>query len=194
MSHPKSSALTSRSRAIRCGLPCAPRRAVLLLPPAHAPLRPPPQFGVLRFALLKDAASIQAALMEVVDALLRDTLELKRGALVLRALHIRVRKIHRVRFDFQGRDDPRDPQLPRSADGRHRRTSRPPPHLVVHRRGPKSLAPGRPSWSNTSEATSPPSLQNRKPIQRRPHERKRPESRPNRRMARHLDPRNPQQK
>ena len=59
-----------------------------------------PSSRVLRSALLEDPESIQASLMEVVNGLLRGTLELKRGELILRALNTAVRNIRRVRFDF----------------------------------------------------------------------------------------------
>jgi hypothetical protein len=59
-----------------------------------------PSSRVLRSALLEDPESIQASLMEVVNGLLRGTLELKRGELILRALNTAVRNIRRVRFDL----------------------------------------------------------------------------------------------
>ncbi len=49
-------------------------------------------------ALLEDEESIQASLMEVVNALLRGTIELKRAELILRALNTAVRNIRRVKF------------------------------------------------------------------------------------------------
>ncbi len=59
-----------------------------------------PSSRVLRSALLEDPESIQASLMEVVNGLLRGTLELKRGELILRALNTAVRNIRHVRFDL----------------------------------------------------------------------------------------------
>ena len=49
-------------------------------------------------ALLEDEASIQVSLMEVVNALLRGTIELKRAELILRALNTAVRNIRHVKF------------------------------------------------------------------------------------------------
>ena len=49
-------------------------------------------------ALLEDEESIQASLMEIVNALLRGTIELKRAELILRALNTAVRNIRRAKF------------------------------------------------------------------------------------------------
>jgi len=51
-----------------------------------------------RFEVLEDDESIQASLIETVNALLRGTIELKRAELVLRALNTAVRNIRRVHF------------------------------------------------------------------------------------------------
>ena len=58
----------------------------------------PPESRVHHAALLEDEESIQASLIEVVNALLRGTIELKRAELVLRALNTAVRNIRRVKF------------------------------------------------------------------------------------------------
>jgi hypothetical protein len=50
-------------------------------------------------AILDNEEAIQAALMHVIDALLRGTLDSRRGALVLKALYIAVKNSRRVRFD-----------------------------------------------------------------------------------------------
>jgi len=50
-------------------------------------------------ALLENDEAIQASLMEVVNALIRGTIDLKRGELILRALNTAVRNIRRARFD-----------------------------------------------------------------------------------------------
>ncbi len=49
-------------------------------------------------ALLEDEESIQVALMETINALLRGTIEVKRAELILRALNTAVRNIRRVKF------------------------------------------------------------------------------------------------
>ena len=57
-----------------------------------------PDSRVRHVALLEDEASIQVSLMEVVNALLRGTIELKRAELILRALNTAVRNIRHVQF------------------------------------------------------------------------------------------------
>jgi hypothetical protein len=58
----------------------------------------PPATRIHHAALLEDEESIQASLIEVVNALLRGSIELKRAELVLRALNTAVRNIRRVKF------------------------------------------------------------------------------------------------
>jgi len=62
-------------------------------------VRTPPQARLHPIALIEDEESIQAALMEVINALARNAIDLKRAALILRALHIAVKNARRVRFD-----------------------------------------------------------------------------------------------
>ena len=57
-----------------------------------------PASRIHHHALLEDEESIQASLMEVVNSLLRGTIELKRAELILRALNTAVRNIKRVKF------------------------------------------------------------------------------------------------
>src|SRR5450631_1378561 len=57
-----------------------------------------PSSRVHHAALLEDEESIQAALMETVNALLRGTIEIKRAELILRALNTAVRNIRRAKF------------------------------------------------------------------------------------------------
>ncbi len=57
-----------------------------------------PSSRVHHAALLEDEESIQASLIETVNALLQGTIELKRAELVLRALNTAVRNIRRVHF------------------------------------------------------------------------------------------------
>jgi hypothetical protein len=59
-----------------------------------------PASRIHHHALLEDEESIQASLMEVVNSLLRGTIELKRAELILRALNTAVRNIKRVKFDL----------------------------------------------------------------------------------------------
>ena len=64
----------------------------------------PPASRVHHAALLEDEKSIQASLMEVVNALLRGTIELKLAELILRALNTAVRNIRRVHFGLHTDD------------------------------------------------------------------------------------------
>jgi hypothetical protein len=64
----------------------------------------PPQSRIHHAALLEDEESIQASLMEVVNALLRGTIEVKRAELILRALNTAVRNIRRVHFGLRADD------------------------------------------------------------------------------------------
>ena len=57
-----------------------------------------PASRIHHHALLEDEESIQASLIEVVNSLLRGTIELKRAELILRALNTAVRNIRRVKF------------------------------------------------------------------------------------------------
>jgi len=58
----------------------------------------PPNSRVHPIAFLENEESIQASLMEMVNALLRGTIDIKRGELVLRALNAAVRNCRRARF------------------------------------------------------------------------------------------------
>ena len=76
----------------------------------------PPASRVHHAALLEDEESIQASLIEVVNALLRGTIELKRAELILRALNTAVRNIRRVKFGIRSdemvREVPAYPAVP----------------------------------------------------------------------------------
>jgi len=61
----------------------------------------PPNARLHPIALIEDEAAIQASLMEVINALIRNTIDLKRAELILRALHIAVRNARRVHFSLQ---------------------------------------------------------------------------------------------
>ncbi len=64
----------------------------------------PPYSRVHHAALLEDEESIQASLIEIVNGLLRGSIELKRAELILRALNTAVRNIRRVHFGIHSRD------------------------------------------------------------------------------------------
>src|SRR5712691_147487 len=63
-------------------------------------VRTPPKSRLHPIALIEDEAGIQASLMEVINALVRNTIDLRRAQLILRALHIAVRNSPRVHFDI----------------------------------------------------------------------------------------------
>jgi hypothetical protein len=62
-------------------------------------VRKPPQSRLHPIAILEDEESIQASLMEVINALMRNTIDLKRAELILRALHIAVKNARRAKFE-----------------------------------------------------------------------------------------------
>jgi hypothetical protein len=62
-------------------------------------VRTPPQSRIHPIALLENEESIQASLMEVVNALVRNTVDTKRAELILRALNAAIRNSRRVHFD-----------------------------------------------------------------------------------------------
>ncbi len=76
----------------------------------------PPATRVHRAALLEDEESIQASLMEVVNALLRGSIEVKRAELILRALNTAVRNIRRVNFSRVSRMITQLPDYPAVPD------------------------------------------------------------------------------
>ncbi len=75
---------------------------------AHRGVRKPPQSRLHPIAILEDEESIQSSLMEVINALMRNTIDLKRAELILRALHIAVKNARRVKFDIHAGDTVRE--------------------------------------------------------------------------------------
>jgi hypothetical protein len=61
----------------------------------------PPNARLHPIALIENEEAIQASLMEVINALARNTIDFKRAELILRALHIAVRNARRVRFNLR---------------------------------------------------------------------------------------------
>jgi hypothetical protein len=53
-------------------------------------------------ALIENEEAIQASLMEVINAVARNTIDLRRADLILKALHIAVKNSRRVRFESAG--------------------------------------------------------------------------------------------
>jgi hypothetical protein len=70
---------------------------------AHRGVRKPQQSRLHPIAIIEDEESIQASLMEVINALMRDTIDVQRAALILRALHIAVKNASRVKFSTAGK-------------------------------------------------------------------------------------------
>jgi hypothetical protein len=65
-------------------------------------VRTPPKSRLHPIALIEDEEGIQASLMEVINALVRNTIDFKRAQLILRALNIAVRNSPRVHFRVHG--------------------------------------------------------------------------------------------
>jgi len=61
-------------------------------------VRTPPKSRLHPIALIEDEEGIQASLMEIINALVRNTIDLRRAQLILRALHIAARNAPRVHF------------------------------------------------------------------------------------------------
>jgi len=64
-------------------------------------VRTPPKSRIHPMALIESAEGIQVAIMETINAIARNTIDLKRATLILRALSIATHNAHRVRFDRQ---------------------------------------------------------------------------------------------
>jgi len=60
----------------------------------------PPKSRLHPIAMLEDAASIQASLMEIVNALIRNQIDLPRARLIIRALQIAQKNARDVHFHF----------------------------------------------------------------------------------------------
>jgi hypothetical protein len=66
---------------------------------AHRGVRRPSRSRLHPIALIESEEAIQASLMEVINGLLRNTIDVKRAELILRALHIAVKNARRARFE-----------------------------------------------------------------------------------------------
>jgi hypothetical protein len=64
----------------------------------------PPNARLHPIAQIESEEAIQSSLMEVINALARNSIDLKRAELLLRALHIAVRNARRVRFNLGGKE------------------------------------------------------------------------------------------
>jgi len=63
-------------------------------------VRTPTKSRLHPIALIENEEGIQASLMEVINALVRNTIDFRRAQLILRALHIAVKNSPRVHFDI----------------------------------------------------------------------------------------------
>ena len=68
----------------------------------------PPSSRLHPVALIEDAEGIQASLMEVMNALVRNTIDTQRAQLLLRALHIAMRNARNVYFNISSHEMVRD--------------------------------------------------------------------------------------
>jgi hypothetical protein len=59
----------------------------------------PPKARIHPMALLENEEAIQVALMETINAIVRNQIDMQRASLIIRALSIAVRNSRRVRFD-----------------------------------------------------------------------------------------------
>jgi hypothetical protein len=63
-------------------------------------VRTPPKSRIHPMALIENPAAIQASLMEIINAVVRNQIDLQRARIVLRALHIAVKNSRDVHFDI----------------------------------------------------------------------------------------------
>ena len=90
---------------IRCGSPALKGEQFCYFHQnAHRGVSRPKQSRLHPIALIEDEESIQYALMEVMNALMRNTIDLKRATLILRALHIAVKNASRVKYHEGAKD------------------------------------------------------------------------------------------
>jgi len=90
---------------VRCGSPALQGEQFCYFHQnAHRTVRRPKQSRLHPVALIEDEESIQYALMEVINALMRNTIDPKRAALILRALHIAVKNAARVKYNIHSRE------------------------------------------------------------------------------------------
>jgi hypothetical protein len=67
-------------------------------------VRTPPKSRLHPIALIENAASIQVSLMEIINALVRNTIDLRRAQLILRALQIAARNSRHAHLDLPERE------------------------------------------------------------------------------------------
>jgi hypothetical protein len=92
--HIKVNGIPCRSPALRGELFCYFHQRLIRGVPT------PPKSRLHPMAFLEDAESIQASLMETINALVRNTIDFRRAQLILRALHIAAKNAPRAHFNF----------------------------------------------------------------------------------------------
>jgi hypothetical protein len=123
-------------------------------------VRTPAKSRLHPIALIENEEGIQASLMEIINALIRNTIDFRRAQLVLRALHIAVKNSPRVHFNIHNnemiREVPDYPAAPTvqkppsqalAQAGALARIPRPKPISITRPRPPKvaaALDPARP--------------------------------------------------
>jgi hypothetical protein len=123
-------------------------------------VRTPPKSRLHPIALIENEEAIQASLMEVINALVRNTIDLRRAQLILRALHIAARNASRVRFQMAESEMVREvPDYPAAPAGPQ------PPSPAIHQAGalariprpkPVPVAPSLPAAIVAAAAPDPP--------------------------------------
>jgi hypothetical protein len=109
-----------KANGIRCGSPALREEVFCYF---HQRMirgvRTPPKSRIHPMALLENPESIQASLMETINALVRNQIDVERARLVLRALHIAVKNAPKVRFGVwpqeMVKEVPQYPDAPPSA-------------------------------------------------------------------------------
>lgn len=161
---------------VRCGSPALRGKQFCYFHQRMLRTVPAPDSRLHHVALLEDEESIQAAIMEVINALIRKNIDLPRAELVLRALNTAVRNVQRVRFeDLHGivREIPdfTDPDAPSPVEFQARALGRIPVSKSSASSGPPSEpAPISATEDSRVDTTAP----IRKPAQPKPELRKPP--------------------
>ena len=121
----------------------------------------PPRARLHPIALIENEEAIQASLMEVINALIRNTIDFKRAELILRALHIAVRNARRVRFGLETDEMIREvPNYPAPPKPEHPVAPEPPVEVNV-----KPLTPLQ-TWAALEVETAEANAAERKPPSR----------------------------
>src|SRR5580658_308313 len=128
-------------------------------------VRTPAKSRLHPIALIENEEGIQASLMEIINALVRNTIDLRRAQLVLRALHIAVKNSPRVHFNIHDREmirevpdypaapaapEPTSPALPQA--GALARIPRPKPISITRPKPPIVAAQPEPARSKPPAA------------------------------------------